>query len=146
MRPTLDEYFLKIAEATATRGTCDRALVGAVIVKDGKQIAAGYNGSPSGTPHCDEIGHELDGDHCTRTVHAEANAIAMAAQLGISLKGSTLYCTMCPCYSCAKLLINCGIYNVIATNDYHSSSKTKLLFQKLGLTKGTRLKILNAEL
>ena len=108
-----DYYFMAIARATATRATCNRKLVGAVIVSpDRAIIATGYNGSIRGMPHCDDVGHMMEDGHCVRTVHAEANAIAQAARLGVSVKGATVYVTASPCWPCFKLLANAGIASI----------------------------------
>ena len=90
-RPDWDEYFLNIAREVAKRSTCPRASVGAVIVKDNRILATGYNGSPPGKPHCTEVGCLVVNDHCERVIHAETNAIAQAAKFGISINGATLY-------------------------------------------------------
>ena len=112
-RPTWDEYFMNIAKQAATRSTCDRKSVGALIVKNNQILATGYNGSLKGSKHCDEIGHLMEGSHCVRTVHAEANAIVQAAYHGISINGSTLYTTASPCFNCFKLMVNSGIKRII---------------------------------
>jgi dCMP deaminase len=126
-RPSWDDYFLEIARVVATRATCDRKHVGAVIVKDKRIVATGYNGSPSGLPHCDEVGHQLatiDGrDSCIRTLHAESNAIDQAGQ---DAEGGTLYTTVFPCFDCAKRIINAGIVQVIY-EEYYESRKTPLV-------------------
>lgn len=119
-RPSWDEYFMDIAKQVATRATCDRKHVGAVIVKDKVILSTGYNGSPRGMAHCDDIGHEMVEGHCIRTVHAEANAIAQAAKNGVSIDGSTLYTTASPCYDCFKLLINAGIKRIVY-GEYYAS-------------------------
>jgi len=111
-RDNWDIYFMKIARQIATRGTCHRKHVGCVIVRDRTILATGYNGSIRGMPHCDEVGHMMEGGHCTRTVHAEANAIAQAARNGVSLKGSETYVTASPCWQCFKLLSNSGIERI----------------------------------
>lgn len=141
MRPSFDDYIFAICRVVATRSTCDRAAVGAVLVKDKLILATGYNGSPRGAEHCDDVGHELDGDHCVRTTHAEANAIAQAARHGVSVDGATMYCTHAPCYTCAKLIINSGVIQVKALGDYHASQRSKDLFLKLSLILGTKLTI-----
>ena len=112
-RPTWDEYFMNIAKQAATRSTCDRKSVGALIVKNNQILATGYNGSLKGSKHCDEIGHLMEGSHCVITVHAEANAIVQAAYHGISINGSTLYTTASPCFNCFKLMVNSGIKRII---------------------------------
>ena len=119
-----DEYFMGIATQAATRASCDRKHVGAVIVKNKTILSTGYNGSPRGLPHCDDVGHELKDlggrQSCVRTVHAEANAIAQAARTGAALEGAVLYTTASPCYDCAKLLINAGISKVVCLEFYGS--------------------------
>ena len=138
VRPSWDEYFMSIAEMVGTRGTCDRGRSGCIIVKDKRVLVTGYVGSPAGLPHCDEAGHEMhkvthdDGTesmHCIRTIHAEQNAVAQAARIGVPLEGATVYCKMVPCYTCAKILMNSGIQRVVASKDYHSSKQTKRLFK-----------------
>jgi dCMP deaminase len=125
-RPSLDEYFMKMAHLAATRSTCLRRKVGAVIVKDKRVLSTGYNGAPKGLPHCDEVGclranldvptgekHEL-----CRGVHAEQNAIIQAAVFGTSIKDGKIYTTNRPCVVCTKLLINANISEIIYDEDY----------------------------
>lgn len=107
-----DEYFMTIAQVVASRATCDRKHIGAVIVRDRVILSTGYNGSIAGTPHCDEVGHMMENDHCVRTIHAEANAIIQAARNGVMLEGSTIYTTASPCWSCFKLVSNSGIKKI----------------------------------
>jgi dCMP deaminase len=142
-RPSWDDYFLGIAEAVAQRATCDRGRSGCVIVKDKQILVTGYVGSPSGLPHCDEVGHLLktvqheDGritQHCMRTVHAEQNAICQAAKQGISIRGATLYCRMTPCRTCAMLLINCGIGRVVCERKYHAGEESEQMFRTAGVS------------
>lgn len=90
-RPDWDLYFIRIAMEVASRSTCPRASVGAVIVRDNRILASGYNGAPAGEPHCTEVGCDMVDGHCKRAIHAETNAIAQAAKYGISLEGATLY-------------------------------------------------------
>ncbi|MEA3398925.1 MAG: cytidine/deoxycytidylate deaminase family protein [Patescibacteria group bacterium] len=138
-RQSWDEYFLTITDVVGSRGTCDRGRSGSVIVKNKRILATGYVGSPVGLPHCDEVGHDMhtvkqeDGTesrHCLRTAHAELNAIANAARVGVAIEGATLYCKMTPCYTCAKTIINSGIKKVVAMKDYHAGQKTKDLFKQ----------------
>ena len=142
MRPNWDEYFLAIVREVATRATCNRGKSGCVISRDRRILTTGYVGAPSGLPHCDEAGHMLrdviapDGSvskHCFRTIHAEQNAICQAAKFGISLNDSTLYCTMEPCFSCAKMIVNCGIKRVVCEKRYHAGADTRKLFKKAGI-------------
>jgi dCMP deaminase len=110
---------MNIASVIALRGTCPRAKVGAVLAKEGRIISTGYNGSPSGTPHCEDAGCILDKRaKCTRTVHAELNCICFAAKHGIVTKGATLYVTYAPCLECAKAIINAGIKEVFYLKEY----------------------------
>lgn len=141
-RPSWDEYFIKIMEMVGSRGSCDRGRAGCVVTRENRIIATGYAGSPSGLPHCDEVGHEMhtvvheDGTqtrHCIRTTHAEQNAICEAARMGIALEGATLYCKMTPCYTCAKMIINAGIKKVICSQDYHASTRSKEIFKEAGI-------------
>jgi dCMP deaminase len=149
-RPSWDEYFIKLAEMIGSRGTCDRGYAGALLVKDKRILATGYAGSPVGLPHCSEVGHEMhtvtgeDGAvsrHCIRTAHAELNAIANAARVGVATNESTLYCKFVPCYTCAKTIINAGIKRVVALRDYHTAKQTKDVFKKANI----KLEILNKE-
>ncbi|MGN0733376.1 MAG: deoxycytidylate deaminase [Emergencia sp.] len=126
-RPNWDEYFMEVAKLTATRSTCLRRQVGAVIVKDRHIIATGYNGAPRGLSHCDERGgclrqelgvpsgqrHEL-----CRALHAEQNAIIQAATLGQSIEGGTIYITHQPCAICSKMIINSGINRIVVNEGY----------------------------
>ena len=105
-------YFMNIAKEVATRSTCDRKYVGAVIVREKTILSTGYNGSIKGLPHCDEAGHEMVDDHCIRTTHAEANAIVQAAKNGVEINNSAIYVTASPCYNCFKLIANAGIKTI----------------------------------
>ena len=121
-------------EAVSKRATCDRGRSGCVIVRGNVLLATGYVGSPTGSPHCDDVGHLMktvtneDGTtsrHCMRTAHAEANAICQAAKNGIAINGATLYCRMVPCRNCAMLIANSGIVRVVVQTQYHGSSNTE---------------------
>ena len=125
-RPTWDEYFIQVAELVSSRSTCLRRKVGAVLVKERRILATGYNGAPSGLPHCDETGclrqtlgvmsgekHEL-----CRGLHAEQNVLLQAALHGIGVKNSLLYLTCTPCSICAKMIINAGIKEIIYKESY----------------------------
>jgi len=103
---------MNIAHEAATRSTCDRKHVGAVIVRDRTILSTGYNGSIRGMPHCDEMGHTMENDHCVATIHAEANAIIQAARNGVNINGAEMYTTASPCWSCFKLIANCGILRI----------------------------------
>ena len=108
-RVSWETYFMNIATEVATRSTCDRKHVGAVIVRNKNILSTGYNGSIKGLPHCDEVGHEMVDGHCIRTTHAEANAIVQAAKNGVSINNSEIFVTASPCYNCFKLIANSGI-------------------------------------
>ncbi|MBR9679272.1 MAG: dCMP deaminase family protein [Nanoarchaeota archaeon] len=123
-RVSWDEYFLQIAGKVASRATCDRLHVGAVIVKNKNILSTGYNGSISGAPHCDDVGHLMLDEHCVRTVHAEANAIVQAARNGVCVEGATIYATFLPCWNCFKLIINAGIKRIVYGKEYRSDKKT----------------------
>ena len=111
-RVSWETYFMNIANELATRSTCDRKYVGAVIVREKTILSTGYNGSIKGLPHCDEAGHEMVDGHCVRTTHAEANAIVQAAKNGVEINNSAIYVTASPCYNCFKLIANAGIKTI----------------------------------
>jgi dCMP deaminase len=104
-----DQYFMTIAQVVASRSTCDRKHVGAVIVRDKTILSTGYNGSIRGMPHCNEVGHLMENDHCVGTIHAEANALVQAARNGVNINDASIYITASPCWSCFKLIANAGI-------------------------------------
>jgi dCMP deaminase len=125
-RPSWDEYFMQIVDLVKTRSTCLRRQVGALIVKDKRILASGYNGAPAGVSHCDEVGclreqlripsgerHEL-----CRAIHAEQNAMVQAAYSGTSVRGATMYVSLQPCSLCAKLMINAGITKLVYRGSY----------------------------
>lgn len=139
-RPSWDDYFMDIARVVASRSTCLRRGVGAVLVGGRRLLTTGYNGTPGGLRHCQETGclreqlkvpsgerHEL-----CRGLHAEQNAIIQAAIYGISIKGATLYCTLFPCVVCAKMLINVGIVTLVVGIDY-PDLLAKQLFEEAGI-------------
>ncbi|MFH1837812.1 MAG: cytidine/deoxycytidylate deaminase family protein [Candidatus Omnitrophota bacterium] len=134
-RPSWDEYFLNIADLVATRATCLRRKVGAVVVKNKQILATGYNGAPTGIEHCDKLGclrekmgvpsgerHEL-----CRALHAEQNAFLQASRHGVSLDGAILYITTQPCSICAKMIINTGIKKIIIRGSYPDEFALELL-------------------
>lgn len=112
-RKSWDEYFMAIATQVATRATCDRKHVGAVIVRNRTILSTGYNGSVRGIGHCDEIGHLMEGGHCVRTIHAECNAIIQAAKNGVAIDGADIYVTASPCWPCFKMIANAGIGRIV---------------------------------
>lgn len=135
MRPSWDEYFMEMAEIVKARSTCLRRQVGAVVVKDKRILASGYNGAPTGLKHCEETGclrdqlgipsgerHEL-----CRGLHAEQNAIIQASLHGVKLEGATLYVTIQPCVVCAKMIINAGISKLIFRGDYPDNLAWQML-------------------
>ena len=134
-RPSWDQYFMDITRLVATRSTCLRRQVGAILVKDRNILATGYNGVPSGISHCETVGclrerlkvpsgerHEL-----CRGLHAEQNAIIQAARHGINIDGATLYCTTMPCIICTKMLINAGITAVVYAEGYADELAREML-------------------
>jgi len=126
-RPPWDDYFMALARIIATRSTCDRLRAGAVLVKNHRIIATGYNGAPPGLPHCDgPAGHLMEEGHCIRTLHGEENAILQVAAVGgISTEGATLYTTFSPCYQCVKKIIAVGIKRVVAGAVFTNTVSTK---------------------
>ncbi len=111
-RISWEKYFMNIAREVATRSTCDRKHIGAVVARDKTILSTGYNGSIRGLPHCDEVGHEIVDGHCVRTTHAEANAIAQAAKNGVRVDEAEIFVTASPCYNCFKLIANSGIKTI----------------------------------
>ena len=105
-------YFMRIARVVASRSTCDRKNVGAVIVRDRTILSTGYNGSIRGLPHCDAAGHMMEDGHCVATIHAEANAILQAAMNGVRIGGAEIYTTASPCWNCFKMIANSGIRTI----------------------------------
>lgn len=126
-RPTWDEYFLAILDATAARATCDRGRSGCVITRNRHLLVTGYVGSPPGFPHCDDEGHLMVDGHCIRTVHAEQNALAQAAARGVPLQGATAYTTMVPCRTCAMLFVSVGIKRVVSRHAYQNESGWRIM-------------------
>lgn len=134
-RLSWDEYFMEITKLVARRSTCVRRQVGAILVKDKKILSTGYNGAPSGLEHCIDVGclreernipsgerHEL-----CRGLHAEQNAIIQAAYHGVSIRGSTLFCTNLPCSICIKMIINAGITTVVYLEGYADALSRDLI-------------------
>lgn len=127
-----DEYFMSIARQVASRSTCDRKHVGAVIVRSKMILATGYNGSIRGLAHCDDVGHLMEGGHCVRTVHAEANAIVQAASRGSSVEGASIFVTASPCFGCFKLIANAGITR-IAFGEFYRDEKIHEFSREMGI-------------
>jgi len=135
MRPSWDAYFMEVAGVVSTRSNCLRRKVGAIIVKDKRILATGYNGPPTGMRHCDQVGcvrekmkipsgerHEL-----CRGLHAEQNAILQGSLYGFSIKDSMLYATHQPCILCSKMIINAGIKGIIIKDNYPDEMSLELL-------------------
>ena len=112
-RASWDEYFMQIAKVVASRSTCPRKFVGSVIVRDKTILSTGYNGSIRGMPHCSDVGHMMENDHCVATIHAEANAIIQSAKNGVVIDGASIYVTASPCWSCFKMIGNAGIRRIV---------------------------------
>lgn len=118
-----EQWLIDLATVISQRSTCSRLHVGAIAVRSGQLLAAGYNGAPAGMPHC----VHTDDQPCTRAVHAEVNCIASAARYGVSLAGAEVYVTHSPCVSCAGLLINAGISKVTFYIPFRDESGINLL-------------------
>ena len=135
-RPSWHQYFMTITRQVAERSTCERAKVGAVIVRDKNILATGYNGAPAGMPHCIDVGCLIyqsktpNGDteeNCFRTIHAEMNAIAQAAKNGSTIKDASIYITHTPCIHCLKVLVNTGIKSIYYEKPYKLHTLDELL-------------------
>ena len=135
-RPSWDQYFLTITRQVAERSTCNRAKVGAVIVREKNILASGYNGAPAGLPHCTEVGCLIyqsktptgeSEENCYRTIHAEINAIAQAAKNGVGIRDADIYVTHTPCIHCLKVLINTGIKRIFYEKEYKLGTVSELL-------------------
>jgi dCMP deaminase len=131
-RASWDQYFMQIGREVATRSTCDRKHVGAVIVRDKNILATGYNGSIRGLAHCDEEGHMLEDGHCVRTIHAEANAIIQAAKNGVRIEGASIYVTASPCWGCFKMIANAGLSRIVY-GEFYRDQRIFEFAQKLGI-------------
>lgn len=126
-RASWPEYFSLMSVLASTRSTCTRRAVGAVLVREQRIIATGYNGSPSGQPHCTDVGCLIDNGHCTRTIHAELNAILQCARYGIATQGVDLYCTDLPCRYCARALVQANVKTVFYLRSYDSQETIELM-------------------
>jgi dCMP deaminase len=127
-----DTYFMRIAREVSGRSTCDRKHVGAVIVRDRNILCTGYNGSIAGMPHCDDVGHMMENDHCVATIHAEANAILQAAKNGVMIGGAAIYVNTSPCWNCFKLIANAGIRR-ICYGEFYRDEKIFSVASRLGI-------------
>ena len=136
-RPSWDGYFMEMTRVIARRSTCLRRHVGALLVRDKRILATGYNGAPSGLPHCEEVGCLRDRlgipsgerQELCRALHAEQNAIIQAALYGVDTRGSHLYCTTQPCIICSKMLINAGVQRVVFQGEYPDELAREMLQQ-----------------
>jgi dCMP deaminase len=135
-RPSWDEYFMGITDLVSRRSTCLRRSVGALLVKDKRILATGYNGPPAGLPHCDELGGCLreklgfppgERHEISRAIHAEQNAIIQAATSGVNIQGATLYSTHSPCVLCTKMVINAGIKRILVRDGYPDALSREML-------------------
>ncbi len=133
-RPSWDRYFASLADLASTRATCDRKHVGAVLVRDNRVLATGYNGSVRRADHCDDAGHLMEDGHCVRTVHAEINAVLCAARHGVSTEGATLYINTYPCWPCFKMIVNAGIVRVVYADGYRIDRKIIPQAKQSGVT------------
>lgn len=136
-RPCWEVYFMEIAVLVAKRSTCLRRAVGAILVKDKRILSTGYNGAPSGIKHCVDAGclreklHVASGHRheLCRGIHAEQNAIIQAAFHGVSIKGSTLFCTNLPCTICTKMIINAGIEKIFYQAGYADELSRNMIME-----------------
>lgn len=122
-----DQYFMMQAVLLASRSTCERLSVGAVIVRDKRIIAGGYNGSVAGDDHCIDVGCYLEDGHCVRTIHAEMNAILQCAKFGESTDDAEIYVTDFPCLQCTKMLLQAGITKINYLRNYHNNDYAQKL-------------------
>lgn len=127
-----DTYFMDIARVVASRSTCDRKFVGAVIVRDKTILSTGYNGSIRKYEHCDDVGHMMENGHCVATIHAEANAILQAAKNGVCIENATIYTTASPCWPCFKMIANAGIKR-ICYGEFYRDERIFEIAHKIGL-------------
>ena len=131
-RVSWEEYFMNIAKEVATRSTCDRKHVGALITRDKTILSTGYNGSIRGMPHCDEAGHMMENDHCVATIHAESNAVLQAAKNGVMIDKAEVYITASPCWPCFKMLANAGIKKIYY-GEFYRDERIFDVAKKLGI-------------
>jgi dCMP deaminase len=131
-RVSWERYFMNLAVQAATRSTCPRKSVGAVIVRDKTVLSTGYNGSIRGAAHCTEVGCLMENDHCVRTVHAEANALVQAACHGTRLEDGQIFVTASPCFHCFKLIVNSGIRS-ICFGEFYRDERVIQFADELGI-------------
>lgn len=133
-RITWDQFFMAQCHLLALRSTCTRLAVGAIIVRDNRMIAGGYNGSISGGDHCIDHGCYVVDNHCVRTIHAEMNALLQCAKYGTTTADSTIYVTHFPCLQCAKAIIQAGVKRIIYATDYRNNEYAATLFAQSGIS------------
>jgi len=131
-RANWDEYFMRIAVEVSSRSTCERKHVGALIVRDRNILSTGYNGSIAGMPHCDDVGHMMEGGHCIATIHAEANAIIQAAKNGVMINGASIYTTASPCWNCFKIIVNSGMRRILF-GEFYRDDRIFSVAERLGV-------------
>ena len=131
-RNNWETYFMNIAKQIATRATCDRKQVGSVIVRDKTILSTGYNGSIRGMPHCDDVGHLMENNHCVATIHAEANAVLQSAKNGTSIEGAEIYITASPCWNCFKMIANAGIKKIYF-GEFYRDERIFEVAKKIGI-------------
>ncbi|MFZ1289393.1 MAG: deaminase [Melioribacteraceae bacterium] len=141
LRPSWDEYFLKLAMLVSERATCPRMHCGCVLVREKRILSTGYNGSIPGDSHCEDDGCMIVDNHCVRTIHAEMNAIIQCSIHGVSTHGASAYITNMPCTNCSKALIAAGIKEIVIFSDYHDTKAEE--FFKIAKVKIRRLEIPN---
>lgn len=122
---------MSMADLVSTRATCPRKSVGTVIVKDKRVVSVGYNGAPSGEPHCLSYGCVIEEGHCVRVIHSENNAISDAENRGLNLRGSTLYCNTIPCFLCMVKIVRAGISEVVYKDSYNPDERVFRLAEEL---------------
>ncbi len=133
-RISWEQYFIAQVNLISLRSTCSRLMVGALIVKNRRIIASGYNGSISDGDHCIDEGCYMVDGHCVRTVHAEANALLQCARFGVATEGTTMYVTHFPCLQCAKQIIQAGIIELYYEHDYRNHELAIKLFEEANVT------------
>jgi dCMP deaminase len=131
-RASWDRYFMNIGREVATRSTCPRKHVGAVVVRDKTILSTGYNGSVRGLPHCDEAGCMMEDGHCVRTLHAEVNSLIQAAKNGTRIEGACIYVTASPCWNCFKCIANTGITRIVF-GEFYRDERIFQVAQQLGI-------------
>ena len=131
-RVSWDEYFMNIAAVVASRSTCPRKYVGSVIVRERTILSTGYNGSIRGMPHCSDVGHMMENDHCVATIHAESNAILQAAKNGVVIDGAAIYITASPCWNCFKQIANAGLRRIVF-GEFYRDERIFSVAERLGI-------------